>query len=63
MSRLSEEEIAKALSLEEAALDEFKLRKGSLPNHPNYSKTSINGKKNLKCQKLMINQQVMKKKL
>lgn len=44
MSRLSEEEIAKALSLEEAALDEFKLRKGSLPNQSNYSKTSINGK-------------------
>ena len=58
MSRLSEEEIAKALSLEEAALDEFKLRKGSLPNQPNYSKTSINGK--IEMSKLMINQQVMR---
>ncbi|XP_070490549.1 phosphatidylinositol 4-phosphate 3-kinase C2 domain-containing subunit beta isoform X2 [Chironomus tepperi] len=45
MSRMSEEEIAKAISLEEAALDEFKLRKGSLPNQPNYSKTSINDNK------------------
>lgn len=52
MSRLSEEEIAKALSLEEAALDEFKLRKGSLPNQPNYSKTSINGKKKFEMSKI-----------
>jgi len=44
MARLSDDEIAKALSLEEAALDEFKLRKGSLPNQPIYSRTSINGK-------------------
>lgn len=40
---IDDEEIAKALSLEERALDEYKRRKNSLPLQPTTSKI-LNGK-------------------
>jgi hypothetical protein len=43
MSNIDEDEIVKALSLEEAALKEFKRRKSSLPAPQNYTKHT-NGK-------------------
>jgi hypothetical protein len=46
MSGIDEEEIVKALSLEEAALNEFKRRKNSCPAPQSHSKTAFNGKHN-----------------
>lgn len=41
---IDDEEIVKALSLEEKALDEFKRRKNSLPQPKTTSKSSLQGK-------------------
>lgn len=41
---IDDEEIVKALSLEEQALDEFKRRKNSLPPQQTYSARSSGGK-------------------
>lgn len=41
---MDDEEIVKALSLEEQALDEFKRRKNSLPPQQTYSARSSGGK-------------------
>lgn len=44
MSKLDDEEVLKALSLEEKALDEFKRRKNSLPQSQSSTKRSYEGK-------------------
>lgn len=51
---MDEEEIKKAISLEESALQEFKRRKHSLPAPPESHRKSLNGKKNLHIE-LVIN--------